>query len=280
MKTTHIFASLLVICASNCSVATAQISEWDPRSVNEMAQAIDAEYKKVIVSPAQLDILVSTAFGSARLSQIKLAAARRYWAAMFSHRKLPMAIAKMAFPIYKPGMSISEVMDSFKVVSANFRTRGLQRLPRERQERFINYTAGMFRAMPPDACKRLSLGRMSSFEARQYETKHLLNQSDERFEEMLNLYGDAIGAELDAFPSVPSLSSKQAELAEQVFGERFILRLAKSLSTQAIDDVVSNMDGAPARDVCEFNAIALEAIADMTQPYKDWLLTKRFSEIK
>lgn len=280
MKSMFAFMGLLLIGVFNCGVATAQTSEWNPRSINEMAQAIDAEYKKVVADPAQLDAMASSAFGSARLSQGKLAASRRYWDAILGHSKLPMAIAKMTFPIYKPGISMSEVMAGFKEASANFRTRGLQRLPRERQERFLDYAAGMFRAMPPDACKRLSIGRMGSFEARQYEAKHLLNQSDERFEEMLNLYGDAIAAELAAYPSAPSLNNKQAELAEQVFGDRFISRLAKGLSTQAIDGVVSNMDGAPARDVCEFNATALEAIADMTQPYKDWLLTKRFSEMQ
>lgn len=246
--------------------------------VRKLAEEVAFEIKRQYGTPERLAALVTRVYGP--LSPDKADAARYIMRSILFHDGVPDFAAKLIAPIYSPGVSANDLSVAVTEGMIQLQLSGISRLDAQRQASFVRYTVDIARMMPPEICKALYLGQLSSEQSVAVERRYLVQMPTPRFVSILNLYKEAIDAELSGYPDVRVISREQAMLAEKVYRGAAIKRAAARMSQQALQSIDQDPQSALAQDVCDFMVVILEGMLDIPEPYRSWQLARFAQNLK
>lgn len=242
-------------------------------AVTKVAELIAFELKKEFGTPEQLDAVITKTYG-VKLSPEKASVARNVMRTLLFNEAVPIYIAKLLIPVYRPDITQKEMAAAVVEGIAQMQVKGLARLPLERQAAFVAHMLSMTQSIEPSACKAMFLGRLDTPASAALERRYIANLPIGKFEAISNLYKDAAEAELARFPDARTINRQQAKLAEKVFESASIKRLRAQVPQAIIQRVNQDAESATPSEVCAVLSAKIGGMLDMDEPYKSWQLTR------
>lgn len=240
--------------------------------VRKLAEDVAFEIKRLYGTPERLDALITKVYGP--LSPEKANAARHIMRGILFHEGVANYAAQLIAPIYRPGVTANELSSAVTEGMMQLQLSGIARLDAQSQASFVRYSVDIAQMMPPEMCKAMYLGQLTSAQSAVVERRYLVQMPLPRFTSILNLYKESIDAELSGYPDVRSISREQAMLAEKVYTSTVTRRAAAQMSRQALQSIDEDPQSALPEDVCNFLVVILEGMLDLSEPYRSWQLTR------
>jgi hypothetical protein len=241
--------------------------------VTKVAEQVAAELRRQYSTSEQLDAAVTKTYG-VKLSADKAEVARRTMRALIFNDAVPAYMAKLLVPVYRPDITPKEMTAAAMEGIAQMQVKGLARLRPERQAAFVGHIVDMARSVPPTSCKAMFLGQMSTAESAVLERRYIAGLPLGKFEAISNLYREAAEAELAGYPDARVINAQQAKLAEKVYAAASAKRLRAQVPQEVVRRVNQAAESAAPNEVCAFMTSTVEAMLDMTEPYRAWQLTR------
>ena len=265
----HVTVAVLAL-AGIASPATAA----DPETIARLADAISVGLHRQYGTAEQCEAAVVRTY-DVPLSPDKVAFASETMQGLLFEPALSTYFAKLLAPIIRRDLPAEELAAAVLEGTFVLQTRGLARLPTERQAEFLAHTLAVARSLTPSKCKAAFLGQLSSRESVALERRYLAGLPIARFEAVTRLYRDAAKAELDGYPDPRVISAEQAGLAKSAHALMATDRwVAAGFSRDTVVAATSNSAGAEPQDVCDVMSIAAEAMLGLDEPYRAWALVR------
>ena len=239
----------------------------------KLAEQLRVELKSQFGTAQQLNAAITRTYG-VRLSAEKEEIARDALRAFMLNEAVPLYIAKLLAPVYRPDLTSKELASAVVEGIAQMQVKGLARLPAARQAAFVSYMVSMLNAIRASDCKALLEGRLDTNASAALERRYIASLPPDRFEAVTNLYKEASEAELAGYPDPRYLNPSQAQLAEKVYETASTKRLRERFPAAVLQRVTKGGDVAPASEVCLVMTETFASMLDMAEPYKAWQLTR------
>jgi hypothetical protein len=201
-------------------------------------------------------------------------AARRTLRALLANQAVPGYVAKVLRPTFHPDKIKQDSTAVVLEAMVQLQVKGLLRLPAQRQGHFVQHVIDVAQAVPPPACKAAYLGRLPLKEASALELRYVASLPLKQFEAVLQLYREAIEAELAGYPSARTITNEQADQTEQALEAASAQRVRVALSPQTIARLSADGERASPSEFCTFVSASLRGLLDLRKPYKSWQLTR------
>jgi hypothetical protein len=272
------FARIALLCAVlTCSApAFAESPRPDPKAI---AQSFVDELQAIAGSPERLDAVMLRIYG-AKLPADKVAIASEQTRRIWAHAAFGPYLRELLVPLVKVKAKPADMNAAALEALAALSSKGLLRMPVERQRQFIRLSILIFESMPPAQCKKLTNDEYSTAQAVAIERRVLVGLPVDQFAAVMTLYADSAEAELNEYPEVRTLSTEQASLSEKVYDDALDERLGADLSPAALKRVAKDITTAPAGEVCALSIASIRAIEDMSEPYRTWKVLRFLESVQ
>jgi len=263
-------ARLCAVVVMAVAVAVARAQE---PSEAALAQLFRVELRRQFASEEQLNTLLRKTYG-VDLAPDKAEVARGALRTLLADPAVPAYLAQVLRPTFRPERlnddATSVVLDGV----VQLQVRGLRRLPASRQEQFLQHVVQTAQALPPEKCKAGYLGQIPLREAVALEMRVAASLPLQRFEAIIELYRDAMRAELAGSPPARTVTDEQAALARRALQEASARRVRAALAPAAVARFTDDGAASPADEFCALACAALQGVLDLPEPHKSWQLTR------
>ena len=266
----HLRGRVVVVCLV-IAIGPSALAQSDVEI--KLAEQLRVELKNQFGTVQQLNTAITKTYGI-KLSAEKEEIARNALRALMFNEAVPLYIAKLLVPVYRPDLTSKEIASATVEGIAQMQVKGLARLPAERQAAFVSYMFSMMKSIPPSDCKALLEGRLDTNASAALERRYIASLPPDRFEAVTNLYKEASEAELAGYPDPRFINSNQAKLAEKVYETASTKRLRDRVSAPVLQRVAQGGDVASASEVCLVMSENFAGMLDMAEPYRSWQLTR------
>lgn len=259
---------LMALLAVACNGVIAQQQRPTSRLESEIANTL-AGYVR---DDALLERSVSAAYGTG-LSPEKRDVAKAVLRSLMSSEQMPGYLTRLLAPVMGPNLSKNEGREYVMEGVSALQTKGLRRLPTQRQVQFLKHTLDMAGAVPSSMCKALFLGKLNTAQANLLERRYAASLPLGRFEALMAMYQNAAEAELAGYPDLKILSATQAKGAERAYEgvmKGRIQRMPPGLNERVLDD----LDGSEPIEACKWFRETTGAALDLKEPYLGWYMTR------
>jgi|ERR1035437_3442559 hypothetical protein len=264
---------LIVTCSALSAIVLVQPVNSAPTTVTQYSELLKVELTAQFGTKEKLNAAITKLYGT-KLSPEKEEVARNNLRTLVFNDAVPIYLARLIWPIFRPEMTSNEVSAAMLEGMAQMQTRGFMRLPTERQAELVSQTVSMAKAISSSDCKALMTGRLDGNASSLVERSYVASLPFEKFSSILNLYKQATEAELAGYPEVRAINQSQAKLADTAWEAATIKRLREKLPRDVVLRVVNGIDTAPSSEVCSVVSERLAAMLDMTEPYRSWQLIR------
>jgi hypothetical protein len=250
-----------------------------PTAVQLLPQLLDTR-AKLLSDDAAVDALIDKLYVGEQLTDEQHAVTRQHLRAIMGNDKYVGHVAKTMESVKKAELGSKDSMSVIVNSVIKLQAQGLNRLPTQTKVDFVLYLGEVMRSVSPSTCKALLQGGLGAMEASAVETHYLLSLPVERLRATMNVYRDAVLAELNGYPDKPVITEEEARLAAAAYSVAVRKRMAAKLDTETIAYYSKErMNGDPAA-VCQVLVTAFEAVVDMDEPFKSWQLTRLVDSMK
>jgi hypothetical protein len=147
---------------------------------------------------------------------------------------------------------------------------GLKRLTDERVLDYVNFTVRFFDVIEPKHCRALMGAASRQKDEIDASMAALRNMSSTEMKSYFELNREAVNAELNDWPVVPTLNDYETKTAtaafEKKFGEQLDSHPLASMIITALTDPINAKD----QDFCVAGKFVVEVIADLKGMSGDW----------
>ncbi|MGD9670759.1 MAG: hypothetical protein AB7U75_17225 [Hyphomicrobiaceae bacterium] len=277
--------SRLIVLQRRASLQTLLTSLWiltafcsppalaQSEAAAKLASRISIELRKEFGTSEQFDAAITTTYG-VQLTPEKAEVARRALRALLSNEALPAYLANLLLPLARLDLTKRQFGAAMLHGIVQLQIQGFSRLPTERQAAFVAHFVAMARSISPSDCKAMFLGQMDTEASTVLERQYIASLPLGKFESITLLYKEAAEAELAGYPDARFINSQQAQIAEKVYEAASVKRLLAQVPKDAIRRVDQDAASAVPSEACAVFTATVEAMLDMTEPYRSWQLSR------
>lgn len=263
---------------SRGSSASRPIDASDPRFVSEYRKGLETTVKRRVTDPAQLDAMITNIF-SQRLSEPKMEIMRRNIRAMTFNDGFYTRLVNLTLPMVQANVPKERVM---AVVSSSFtrvQIEGMSRLEESDIETFLVYSYAFMQSIPPQLCKRLINGELSSQESAYLERQYVASRPDAEFTKVMDMYLRASSAVLNDHPKPPHIEPDEFAAAKKIFDQALIRRMATLYPLEKALRIMEDTASASPAEACDVGKSVYRTILEMPAPFRRWQMQALMNEI-
>lgn len=241
-------------------------------STYQLQQTFEQILKSLRNDDSRLEHLVVTNYHGHSIEPARKEALKRSLRTILGQTSLSAFLAKSADPVLTAPPNTPQLQAHAIQTTQELRLKGLRRIPPARQAEFVRFIQGMSRSLPPSACRQMFDGTLDTVASSNAERAYMLSMPLNRFLSLVELYEEAVVAELNAWHAVPVLTATQQAQTEKAYSAAIEVRMLK-MPPEVVAGMARGLAQAPAEVACTFHREALAAGLDLAEPYRTWHVT-------
>jgi hypothetical protein len=259
--------AVLVLAAAT----TVPLSAQEPTEAG-LTQLFRVELQRQFASDEQLDAALRKTYG-VELEPDKAKFTRNMLRALLTNDALPAYLAKTLKPAFRAPTNqdtTSLVLDAV----VGLQVKGLRRVPANQQAQFLQHVVDTSLAVPAEKCRAGYEGQLTLRESAALEMRYASSLPLQRYSAVMQLYREAMEAELAGRPAVRTVTEEQARQAQQAMEEASAKRVRATFAPQDVAAFANSKAQVNPVVFCAFATAYLKGTLDMPEPYKSWQLVR------